>query len=414
MKKRALTLLELMLTIIVAGILASFALPRYQNFIEEQKAKVCETNLKTLQQALDIYAIDHDTMPASLSELPDEAINKAFAGILREKGSWRIKLAYFIVDLNRDNLLYAAVASPFVKELGRNDQKALVCPKDTEVLMHGGISYGVNSKLAKLRKRDYKKVSDTAVLIGDCDMPVFSDLSELKDRHSYHRNAFDKQNYALVITRKGTHLATGGLLSPLISSLSSPQIKAALLSASLDLTKESGTGEDGSLFALVEEVEEPKGPPAGTTAGTESATGASAAGEETGSAATGGYGTEGEAGASAASYGQAGNVTVTETGTAATGTAATGEEAADAAKKQGVSYGGGGQAGNLTTPEKTSAPPAYIPGEERGGATAPVTTQETKKKRSVTVSGEGEEECWCKDKEGHFYQSSCPCPKEPE
>jgi type II secretory pathway pseudopilin PulG len=249
------TLAEVLLIVVIAGILASIAIPSYQNFLEDQKAKVCETNLKTLKQALDIYAIDHDTMPASLSELPNEILNKALARVLQEKGAWRIKFACFIVGLHRDNLLYAAPVVPFVQQLARGNNKILVCPKDDNILNHGGISYGIYSSLAKMKKRDYKddkKLSRDIPLLGDCDMPVFSDSSQLKDRHGYQKNILDSQKYALAITKNGKmRCSSNGVLSSLLASVSLVNIKN-VLSSELKGQVEISAKADKDLRALVE------------------------------------------------------------------------------------------------------------------------------------------------------------------
>lgn len=222
MNKKAFTLIEILVTVIIMGIFASIVIPNYQNFVEKQKAKACESNLKVLQEALDIYAIDHDTMPASLSELPSETLDKAFARVLERKGSWQIKLAYFIVDLNRDNLLYAAVAKPFIRQLVRSNSRVLVCPKDTTVLSHGGVSYGINSILAGKTKKQYKNLANATRIFGDCGSTVFSGDSQLKTRHSYHKNILTTETYALAVTKKGESIKIMGSTSTRPPDISIP------------------------------------------------------------------------------------------------------------------------------------------------------------------------------------------------
>lgn len=268
MKKKAFTLIEVMVVIIIAGILASIGIPSYQNFVETQKAKVCQTNLKTLEQALDIYAIDHDTMPASLSEIPNETIDKAFARILQEKGAWRIRLAYFVTDLmNHNNLLYAAPVTPFVKQLVRGNHRVLVCPKDYAVLEHGGVSYGINSALAKMKKEDYKKIASTAILLGDCNTPEFSSLSQLSNRHIYRKNVAQQQNYAITISKDGQiYLVSGTLLS---ASQSAPLSFSNIVRA---LTSSTSFQTDKDVNALIDvEGEEGAAFAGGSTSGSEAA-----------------------------------------------------------------------------------------------------------------------------------------------
>ncbi|MFA4984726.1 MAG: prepilin-type N-terminal cleavage/methylation domain-containing protein [Candidatus Omnitrophota bacterium] len=278
MKKMAFTLIEVMLVIIIAGILFSVGVPSYQNFVESQKAKVCQTNLRTLEQALDIYAIDHDTMPASLSEIPNETIDKAFAGILQEKGAWRIRLAYFVTDLmNHDNLLYAAPVTPFVKQLARGNHRVLVCPKDYAVLEHGGVSYGINSALAKMKKKNYKQLAATTIMLGDCDMPEFSDASQLSSRHVYHKNITQKQNYAIAISKASQlYLASGSLLSASQgASFSSSSIGKAM--SSFKTNKDINAlidveGEDGNAASAGSSTSSSAESPAGSSDATGSAT----------------------------------------------------------------------------------------------------------------------------------------------
>lgn len=277
MRKMAFTLIEVMLVIIIAGILFSVGVPSYQNFVESQKAKVCQTNLRTLEQALDIYAIDHDTMPASLSEIPSETIDKAFAGILQEKGAWRVRLAYFVTDLmNHDNLLYAAPVTPFVKQLARGNHRVLVCPKDYAVLEHGGVSYGINSALAKMKKKNYKQLAATAILLGDCDMPEFSSPSQLSNRHVYHKNITQKQNYAIAISKAGQlYLTSGSLLSASQgASFSSSSIGKAM--SSFKTNKDINAlidveGEDGSAASVGSSTSSSAESPTGSSDATSSA-----------------------------------------------------------------------------------------------------------------------------------------------
>mgnify|MGYP001590185566 CR=1 FL=1 len=82
MRKAGFTLMEMMLVVVVIGILATLGFPAYKNVIEDSKAKVCQTNLRVISAALDIYAMEHDSIPGDLSKLPSFAFFKSWFVIL--------------------------------------------------------------------------------------------------------------------------------------------------------------------------------------------------------------------------------------------------------------------------------------------------------------------------------------------
>ena len=79
MKNKAFTLIEIMVVCVVIVILATISIPTYQTIVEKAHATTCESNLNLLKSALDVYIMDHDTMPASLSQLPPKYIDNAYA-----------------------------------------------------------------------------------------------------------------------------------------------------------------------------------------------------------------------------------------------------------------------------------------------------------------------------------------------
>jgi hypothetical protein len=167
--------------------------------VENSKAKICETNLKVQQASLDIYAMEHDSMPASLSLIPDQCLRRAYAKVLSEKGAWKIKLAHWIVDISERNFAFASFLSD---EIVRGHKSSLICPKDPNPAMHGGVSYGLNSRLAGMSSRVYRNLSDQAVLIADCDTTTFSetDVGTLAKRHIKHK-ILRQENFAQGVSR---------------------------------------------------------------------------------------------------------------------------------------------------------------------------------------------------------------------
>jgi len=184
MKNKSFTLVEIIVVLVIIGILATIALPNFLNIIEKSKARVCDLNLKALQIALDAYAMEHDIMPASLSELPDTYLNKAYSRVLKEEGAFKVWLAYFIVERQRGNLAYAA---DFLNKLAKGNIQLITCPSDPTPALSGGVSYGLNSELQGKTSEEYRSISGDKLMIGDSDAPVFSGDSALSSRHKEYK-----------------------------------------------------------------------------------------------------------------------------------------------------------------------------------------------------------------------------------
>lgn len=193
MLKKAFTLIQLIIALVIIGVLATLGLPAYQKAIEDSKSKVCQTNLEALSKALDIYAMDNDTMPGSLSELPPEYIQKAYAQVLQKKGAWKIRLAYFILDWEKKGLAYAQ-APGLMTLISKGDVRLITCPADPTPPAQGGISYGLNSALINMTSQAYRALPANTVLIGDCENNGFNNISQLSENHKLHG-----ENYAIAI-----------------------------------------------------------------------------------------------------------------------------------------------------------------------------------------------------------------------
>ena len=197
MKRKNFTLSEIVIIIVVIAILATIAIPLYTNAVEKAKAKACETNLRVLLGAVENYALEQDRLPGSLSELRNDDIKKAWADILKKEGAWKIKLAYFLADLDKRGLAYAR-ESWLYRYLGT--AQYLMCSANTA----GGVSYGINSAVANMSLRDYKNSSNLLV-IADADAVVFT-------RPTYRHKIITFQgiaSYALGIKKGGEVYSLG-------------------------------------------------------------------------------------------------------------------------------------------------------------------------------------------------------------
>lgn len=194
--KKSFTLMELIVVLVICGILATFAIPTYQSIMDDSKAKVCYTNQLTVLKAVDIYTLEHDSMPASLSMIPAEYVHRAYAQIIPKAG-WDIKLAYWLVDREGLDMAYAQTyGTPW---LGKyiSDLKILKCPLDP----YGSAtnpSYHINPT-TMINYTAFKTLSNTTPVVYETG--------------TWHRK--NGANYAIGVSSQGSRLKSfyGGSVS---------------------------------------------------------------------------------------------------------------------------------------------------------------------------------------------------------
>lgn len=170
MLRKSFTLMEIMIVLVILSILATLGFPAYQNMINNEKNKVCQANLEALGVALEIYAMEHDTFPGDLSQIPEQYLQKGFAKLMERKDAWKIKLAYYIVGFQQRGLAYAGLLT----DLARGNSKLLTCPAAAPA----GNSYGIRSSFLNARVEDvYRNVGDSAVFIADCNAATFAGIA---------------------------------------------------------------------------------------------------------------------------------------------------------------------------------------------------------------------------------------------
>jgi prepilin-type N-terminal cleavage/methylation domain-containing protein len=131
MNKKSFTLVEILIVLVIVSILASFSIVNYQKTVEAQKDKVCQQNLKVLQAAIDIYALENNALPLSLSQITQEQIYLAHQKVL---GSQKENI---LLCLLRDifGAKSAQAAGTGITPFGRyygNDKKVFLCPSDPD------------------------------------------------------------------------------------------------------------------------------------------------------------------------------------------------------------------------------------------------------------------------------------------
>ncbi len=63
------TLIEILLVVVIIGILAAVAVPKFSGRIGQSKVSACRASLTSISLALDMYEIDHGNYPPSLNDL---------------------------------------------------------------------------------------------------------------------------------------------------------------------------------------------------------------------------------------------------------------------------------------------------------------------------------------------------------
>ena len=86
LRRSGFTLLELLVVLAILGLLAAFVAPRYFDQLDRSNAKIAQTQLRALSEALDHYRLDVGRYPSTEQGLA--ALTTAPAGEVRWKGPY--------------------------------------------------------------------------------------------------------------------------------------------------------------------------------------------------------------------------------------------------------------------------------------------------------------------------------------
>lgn len=201
--KRAFTFMEILAVVAIVGIIATFAVPGYINMMEKSKARVCETNQRVLLGAVEIYALENDALPASLSKLNTSQIERSWVKVFKQKSDWKTRLAYMLVDFDKRGLAYANVIPTWLAKYLPN--RDLACPLVTP----GNISYGFNSNLAGMSYTAYKALPGNTDIVGDSTALILN----YAERHK-HMGVFTADHYGIVAQKSGGYRYPGRIRVP--------------------------------------------------------------------------------------------------------------------------------------------------------------------------------------------------------
>ena len=115
--KKAFTLMELMVVIIILGLLASFVLPSLTGKSEEAKKKIVCVQMKSIAQALKMYKIDNSSYPTTQDGLKLLVDKKYFEDDKLPKDSWGDNFIY----TSDENGFEIISFGPNKKEGGKDD-----------------------------------------------------------------------------------------------------------------------------------------------------------------------------------------------------------------------------------------------------------------------------------------------------
>lgn len=209
--KKAFTLIEMMAVVVLIGVLTTGAVASYQSSIEGAKAKSCAANQQLLKTALDLYAMEHDTMPASLSAIPERYKQRAYAKVMRGADGWMIRLARKFIEADGTGRAYA---ESFVRILAKGSLRTITCPSDPTPPDNNAVStassYALNTHLISrgrangpISTRHYRSLSSSTVLIIDSDVDGFSPDADIPMVCRHGRTIFSNEGSGNLITADG-------------------------------------------------------------------------------------------------------------------------------------------------------------------------------------------------------------------
>jgi general secretion pathway protein G len=115
--KKAFSLMELMVVIIILGLLASFVLPSLTGKSDDAKIKLTCVQMKSIDQALKMYKIDNSSYPSTEDGLELLVQKGYFEDKKQPLDSWKSKYIY----VNDEGIIDLISFGPNKKEGGDDD-----------------------------------------------------------------------------------------------------------------------------------------------------------------------------------------------------------------------------------------------------------------------------------------------------
>lgn len=106
--KKAFSLIELMVVIIILGLLAAFVLPNLTGKSDEAKDKLVCIQMKSIAQSVKMYKLDNSTYPTTQDGLNILVEKKYFEDGKLPKDSWGNEFIYLSTEDSFDIVSYGA------------------------------------------------------------------------------------------------------------------------------------------------------------------------------------------------------------------------------------------------------------------------------------------------------------------
>ncbi len=152
-RKRAFTVIELMVAVVILTIIVSLASVGYAQYRDKTAMLVDETNQKVLLGAVKLFAYDTNALPGSLSQLRSRDLERAYAQVTDGKRPYTL----FAFLQEQVGLFDIAEAQPLpnryiggggAAQTQEQLWRILTCPVDSSPPSVGGRSYGLHAAAA--------------------------------------------------------------------------------------------------------------------------------------------------------------------------------------------------------------------------------------------------------------------------
>ena len=152
-RKRAFTVIELMVAVVILTIIVSIATVGYTQYLDKTAMMVDETNQKVLLGAVKLFAYDTNALPGSLSQLRSRDLERAYAQVTDGKRPYTL----FAFLQEQVGLFDIAEAQPLpnryiggggAAQTQEQLWRILTCPVDSSPPSAGGRSYGLHAAAA--------------------------------------------------------------------------------------------------------------------------------------------------------------------------------------------------------------------------------------------------------------------------
>jgi prepilin-type N-terminal cleavage/methylation domain-containing protein len=204
------TIMELLIAVVVMAALVSISTAGFSQYRDRTAILVDQSNQAVIQAAVKLYAYDNNALPGPLSDLTRDHFDRAYALISDGKRPYTL----FAHLQNMVGLTGTAEAVPMPNRyLGENPQKILTCPSDSTPPAKGGVSYGINPRLANqplsvlLANPNRDLIGETDDIITDSNVDTLR--NHLVFRHRGGRVAVTTSSVGKLRTRNSTVTIVG-------------------------------------------------------------------------------------------------------------------------------------------------------------------------------------------------------------